>query len=280
MGGRGRTCGRAELPQVARPEDHGEERGRERLPRPSPDRPRRARAAGAGSARCDPGRMARGPQARQHRPRRGHIVVDGERQGGWTPPSKGCSRSYASSRRMTGSRSSPPATRSRRMSGSGRRARAGRPSPAPSAVSSRTATRRSIRPSPVRSRRARTRRSGPDQCSRRALRRRRQQASGTRNSCAKSLLNPSPRAQAFASSRSRTAQRRRPTHSSRSRRIGRRVLHGRPEGHQGRLPEDLVLFLTQPSGRSATTGSSASSGEAGWQSSTSPIRSNSAGRWR
>ena len=65
------------VPPLARPEGDGEERGRERLPPPSSDRPRRAGAAGARGARRDPRSVARGPQARQHRPRRGHVVVDG-----------------------------------------------------------------------------------------------------------------------------------------------------------------------------------------------------------
>ena len=69
--------GGAAIPPVARPEDHAGARDRERLPFPPADRPHRARAAEAGGARRDPGRVARGSDARQHRSRRGHVVVDG-----------------------------------------------------------------------------------------------------------------------------------------------------------------------------------------------------------
>ena len=78
VGERERSSGGAGVPPLARPEDHGQERGRERLRHPSPDRPRRARAAGAGGARRDPGRVARRPAAREHRARRGHVGVDGD----------------------------------------------------------------------------------------------------------------------------------------------------------------------------------------------------------
>ena len=94
-----------------RPEDHGQERGRERLRHPSPDRPRRARAAGAGGARRDPG--ARGTKT--GRPRISCSSWTRRRRwrraGASRPPSRGCSRSWTSSRRRIGSRSSPPATR-------------------------------------------------------------------------------------------------------------------------------------------------------------------------
>ena len=218
---------------------------RERLRHPSPDRARRARAAGAGGARRDPGRVARGPQAGQHRPRRGHVGVDGRGRAPRRPPSKGCSRSCdeLSPEDRFALVTSGDAIETNVPLGVLSRAR-----PAVSrAISDLFPTGdEPVYPAvcPALDRLARTRRSGPDQRGRGAVRRRRHRRVGRKELLRKIAAEPvteGTSVRIFTVAYGEGAGRR----GARADRVelGRRVLHRQPEGHQGRLPEDLVLLL-------------------------------------